>query len=59
MPYDVTYMQNLDMIQINLFMKHKQAHRQRKQTSGHQRGKWVRRNKLRKSLGLADTNYYV
>ena len=38
--YDVTYMWNLKIIQINLYTKHKQIHRHRKQTYGYQRGEW-------------------
>jgi len=38
--YDITYMWNLKkMIKINLFTKHKQTHRLRKQIYGYQRGK--------------------
>ena len=37
---DITYMWTLKkMIQMNLFTKQKQTHRQRKQTYGYQRGK--------------------
>ena len=41
--YDITYMWNLNkkMIQMNLFTKQKQTHRQRKQTYGYQRRKGV------------------
>jgi len=28
------------MIQMNLYANHKQTHRHRKQTDGHERGKW-------------------
>ena len=37
--YDITYMRNLKMIQMNLFTKQKQSHRHRKQTYGYQWGK--------------------
>ena len=38
--YDITYMWNLEkMVQMNLFTKQKQTHRQRKQTYGYQKGK--------------------
>ena len=37
--YDVTYMWNLKIIQINLYTKHKQIHRHRKQTYNYQRGR--------------------
>ena len=35
------------MIQMNLFTKQKQTHRDKKQTYGYQRGKDRRRDKLR------------
>ena len=37
--YDITYMWNNKMIQMNLFTKQKQAHKHRKQIYGYQRGK--------------------
>ena len=43
--YDITYMWNLKITQMNLYTKQKQTHRLRKQTSGNQRGK-VGRDKL-------------
>ena len=33
MPYDITYMQNLNMAQMNLSIKQKQTHRWREQTA--------------------------
>ena len=50
------------MIQMDLFTRKKQTHRHRNQTYCYQRGKaagmggrggWI------KTLGLADTNYYI
>ena len=43
--YDITAMQNLKIIEINLLTKQKQTHRHRKQTYGCQRGEG-RRHKL-------------
>ena len=37
-PYDITYRWDLNMIQMNLFTKQKQTHRQREQTCGCQGG---------------------
>ena len=37
--YDITYMWNLKMIQMNLFTKQKQTHRHREQIYDYQRGK--------------------
>ena len=37
--YEITYMWNLKIIQMNLFTKQKQTHRHRKQSYGYQRGK--------------------
>ena len=34
---DITYMWNLNIIQMNIYAKWKQTHRYRKQTSGYQR----------------------
>ena len=39
-PYDITYMWNLKMIQMNVFTKQKETHRHRKQNYGYQRRKW-------------------
>ena len=54
-PYDTTYIWNLNMAQMNLFMKYKQTHRHREQICGcHREGVgWTR------SLGLVDANYYI
>ena len=41
---------------MNLFIKQKQIHRHRKQTSGYQRGKG-KAGQI-KSMGLTDTQYY-
>ena len=41
MPYDITYMWNLNMTQMNLLTKQKQIHRHTKQIYGYQRGKGV------------------
>ena len=38
-PYDVTYMWNLNMAQMKLSMKQKQTHGQREQTCGCQGGR--------------------
>ena len=46
------------MTQMNLLTKQKQTHRQRKKTDGYQRGKGLQEGSIR-SLGLADTNYYI
>ena len=47
-----------NMTQMNISMKWKQIHRQRKQTCGCQRGKGVR-NGSTGSLGLADASRYI
>ena len=48
--YDITYMWNLNMREMNLFTKQKQTYRHRKQTflwyGGYQRGKRVGKNKI-------------
>ena len=44
--YDITYMWNLKMIQMNLFTKQKQTHSLRKQAYGYKKGKGGGRNKL-------------
>ena len=46
------------MTQMSLLTKQKQTHRHREQTDGYQRGKGVQEGSIR-SLGLADTNYYM
>ena len=39
--YDITYMWNgFKKMQMNIFTKHKETHRHRKQTYSYQRGKW-------------------
>ena len=50
------YVESKKMIQMNLFTKQKQTHRHRKQTYGYQGERW---GGWIKSLGLADTNYYI
>ena len=47
-----------NMIQMNLFSKQKKTHWHSKQIYGYQRGKGVGEGEI-KSLGLADTNYYI
>ena len=41
MPYNITYMWNLNMTQMNLFTKQKQTQRHRKQAYGNQSEKAV------------------
>ena len=43
---------------MNLSMKQKQIHRDRKQTCVCQRGRGMREGQI-ESLGLADANYYI
>ena len=47
--YDITYMWNVKIIQINLYTKQKQTHKHRKQTYGYQRGE-----EGREKLGVWD-----
>ena len=54
--YDITYMWNLKIIQINLYTKQKQMHRHTKHTYAYQRGEGRREGQTR-SMGLTDTNY--
>ena len=44
--YDITYMCNLKIIQMNLYTKHKQTQRYLKQTYGYQREEGTGRDKL-------------
>ena len=57
-PYDVTYMWNLNMAQMKLSMKQKQTHGQREQTCGCQGEEGERWGWLR-ILVLVDANYYI
>ena len=54
--YDITYIQNLKIIQMNLYTKQKQAHRHIKQTYDYQRREGRREGQI-SSMGLTDTNY--
>ena len=56
--YDITYMWNLKIIQMNLYTKEKQTHRHRKQTYGYQKGEGGREGQNR-GMRLTDTNYYT
>ena len=56
--YDITYMWNLKIIQMNLFTKQKQTHRHRKQIYSYQRGQAEGKGQIR-NMGLTDTNCYT
>ena len=43
---------------MNVYVKWKQIHRYRKQTSGYQRGR-KREGRASQGMGLRDTKYYV
>ena len=43
---------------MNVYLKQKQTHRYRKQTSGYQREEEKGEGQIR-GMGLRDTNYYV
>ena len=50
----ITYMWNLKMVQMYLFITQKKTHTYRKQTYGYQRGKGGKEGQIR-SEGLTDT----
>ena len=54
----IIYMQNLKIIQTNVYAKQKQTYRYRKQTTGYQRGEGRREGQIR-GMGLRVTNHYV
>ena len=57
-PYNITYIWNLEYDTMNLSMKQKQTHKHREQTCGCQGGGWMAEG-WTGSLGLADANYYI
>ena len=56
--YDITYIWNLKIIQMNLYTKQKQTHRHRKQTHGYQRVEGEGEGQTG-SMGLTDAHYHV
>ena len=57
-PYDITYMWEQNMTQMNLCMKQKETHRHREHSCGCQGGGGVG-GWWTESIGLVNANYYI
>ena len=58
MLYNITYIWNLKIIQINVYAKQKWIHRYRKVTCGYKKGEGWGEGKIR-GMRVTDINYYV
>ena len=56
--YDITYMWNLKILQMDLYTKQKQTHGHGKQSFGYLREEGRRKRQIR-SMGFMETNYYT
>ena len=56
--YDIPYMWNLKILQMDLYTKQKQTHGHGKQSFGYLREEGRRKRQIR-SMGFMETNYYT